>query len=232
MKTMDHATAMRKALAESYVLDELGEEERAEFEAHFFTCPECAEDVKELATFIDDTRRTLGRSPGRSPAARRVRGKIAPLRGWMLPLAATAVLSLGAVVYQTAITVPRLRQDLAQAQSLQATSVHFLSVARSDPAEIRVSAQQRMIGLTLSRTGDDSSDRYRIDVRDAESVLVLSSVVAAPASGDELQLFLPVSGLRPGRYAVELSGIDPAEEQATPAEVTRYPFILTREENK
>ena len=34
MKTMDHATAMRKAIAESYVLDELSEEERAEFEAH------------------------------------------------------------------------------------------------------------------------------------------------------------------------------------------------------
>jgi hypothetical protein len=226
MKTMDHATAMRKALAESYVLDALGEEERAEFEAHFFTCPECAEDVKELATFIDDARRTLGRPP----AARRARGKTAPLRGWTLPLAATAVLSLGAVVYQTAITVPRLRQDLAQAQSLQATSVHFLSVARSDPAEIRVSAQQRMIGLTLSRTGEESSDRYRVEVRDADSALVLSSVVAAPASGDELQLFLPVSGLRPGRYAVELSGIDSAQAHTAPDEVTRYPFILTRED--
>lgn len=226
MKTMDHATAMRKALAESYVLDALGEEERAEFEAHFFTCPECAEDVKELATFIDDTRRTLGKPP----AAGRARGKIAPLRWWALPLAATAVLSLGAVVYQSAITVPQLRQDLAQAQSLQATSVHFLSVARSDPAEIRVSAQQRMIGLTLSRTGGESSDRYRIDVRDADSALVLSSVVAAPDSGDELQLFLPVSGLRSGRYAVELSGVDSAREQTATGEVTRYPFILTRED--
>lgn len=226
MKTMDHATAMRKALAESYVLDALGDEERTEFEAHFFVCPECAEDVKELATFIDDARRTLGKPS----ADRRRRGRTAPLRGWVLPIAATAVLSLGAAVYQTAVTVPQLRQDLALAQSLQATSVHFLSVARSDPAEIRVSAQQRMIGLTLSRTGDESSDRYRIDVRDADSALVLSSVVAAPASGDELQLFLPVSGLRSGRYALELSGIDSAEDGTTPAEVTRYPFILTRED--
>jgi Putative zinc-finger len=226
MKTMDHATAMRKAIAESYVLDELSEEERAEFEAHFFTCPECAEDVKELAIFIDDTRRTLGRPP----AARRPGATMQRLRRLMLPLAATAVLSLGATVYQTAVTVPQLRQDLAQAQSLQATSVHFLSVARSDPAEIRVSAQQRMIGLTLSRTGYGSPDRYRIDLRDAEGALVLSSVVAAPAAGDELQLFLPVADLRPGRYAVELSGIDSAEEQTTPAAVTRYPFVLTREE--
>jgi hypothetical protein len=226
MKTMDHATAMRKALAESYVLDELSEEERAEFEAHFFTCPECAEDVKELATFIDDTRRTLGRPS----AGRRPRGRGAPSRGWMLPLAATAVLSLGVAVYQTTVTVPQLREKLAQAESLQATSVHFLSIARSDPAEIRVSAQQREITLTLSRTGDESSDRYRVDVRDVDSTLVLSSVVAGPAYGDELQLKVPVSGLISGRYALELSGFDPAEDETTPAEVTRYSFILTRED--
>jgi hypothetical protein len=226
MKTMDHATAMRKALAESYVLDELDDEERAEFEAHFFACPECAEDVKELATFIDDARRTLG---GAS-ADRRPRGRSAPLRGWMLPLAATAVLSLGAAVYQAVVTVPQLREDLALAESVQATSVHFLSIARSDPTEIRVGAQQREITLTLSRTGDESSDRYRIDVRDGDSALVLSSVVAAPASGEELQLKVPVSGLRSGRYALELSGIDSAEDASMPAEVTRYPFILTRED--
>lgn len=225
MKTMDHAAAMRKAIAESYVLDELDDEERAEFEAHFFVCPECAEDVRELATFVDDARRTLGKPS----AVARPNAGTPPSRRSMLALAATAVLSLGAVIYQAAVTVPELRQDLAQARSLQATSVHFLSVARSDPTEIRVGAQQRTIGLTLSRTGDESSDRYRIDVRGADSALVLSSVVAAPASGDELQLFLPVSELRPGRYAVELSGIDSAEEQAAPADVTRYLFILTRE---
>ncbi|NOT87473.1 MAG: hypothetical protein HOP03_04750 [Lysobacter sp.] len=231
---MDHATAMRKAIAESYALDELSEEERSEFEEHFFTCPECAEDVRSLATFIGDIRNALGkRSMGR-----RLTGAARRLRLLILPIAAATVLLLGAAVYQTVVTVPQLRQDLARAQALQATSWHFLSVARSDPAEIRVGAQQRMIGLRLSRTGYESPTRYRVDVRDAEGAQVLSSFVAAPAAGDELQLLLPVSGLGSGRYAVELSGIDPrdaqtgrqADERTAPPEVTRYLFTLTREE--
>ncbi len=224
---MDHATVMRKAIAESYMLDELGEEERAEFEEHFFTCPECAEDMKALAIFIDDTRNALVKPS----IGRRLTGAKRRLRLLMLPIAATAVLSLGAAIYQTAVTVPQLRRDLAQTQELQATSLHFLSVARSDPAVIRVGAQQSMIGLTLSRTGGESPSRYRrIDVRDAKGALVRSSVVDAPAAGDELQFLLPVSDLASGQYAIELSGIDSAEEQTTPPEVTRYPFILTREE--
>jgi hypothetical protein len=41
---------------------------------------------------------------------------------------------------------------------------------------------------------------------------------------------LPISELGTGRYTVELSAIDATEERTTPPEVTRYPFILTREE--
>jgi Putative zinc-finger len=223
---MDHATAMRKAIAESYVLDELSEEERAEFEEHFFTCPECAEDVKSLAIFVGDIRNAFGKPP----MGRRLTGAARRLRLLILPIAAAAVLLLGAAIYQAVVTVPQLRRDLARTQSLQATSLRFLSVARSEPAEIRVGAQQSMIGLTLSRTDYESPARYRIDVRDAKGALILSSVVAAPASGDELQLLLPVSDLGPGRYAVELSGIDSPEEPVAPPKVTRYPFILTREE--
>lgn len=224
---MDHATALRKAIAESYMLDELSEEERAEFEEHFFTCPECAEDMKALAVFIDDTRNALGKPS----MGRRLTGATQRLRLLMLPIAATVALALGAAIYQTAVTVPQLRQDLARARALQATSLHFLSVARSDPAQIRVGAQQNMIGLTLSRTGGESPARYRrIDVRDVKGALVRSSFVDAPAAGDELQFLLPVSDLASGQYAIELSGIDSTEVQTIPPEVTRYPFILTREE--
>lgn len=231
---MDHATAMRKAIAESYVLDELSEEERAEFEEHFFTCPECAEDVRSLATLIGDIRNALGKPP----MGRRLTGATRRLRLLILPIAAATVMMLCAAIYQAVVTVPQLRQDLARAQALQATSLRFLTVARSDQAEIRVGAQQRMIGLTLSPTGYESPTRYRVDVRDAEGAQLLSSFVAAPAAGDELQLLLPVSALESGRYAIELTGIDPraarsgqeVDERTAPPEVTRYLFTLIREE--
>lgn len=227
---MDHATAMRKAIAESYALGELSEEERAEFEEHFFTCETCADDVRALAIFIEDTRRALGRPmTGRHPSSttQKPQGR---QRLLMLPIAAGVLLALGGAIYQTAVTVPQLRQDLARTRALQATSWHFLSVARSDPAQIRVVAKQSMIGLTLSRTGYESSARYLIRVRDGNGAVTLTSAVAAPTAGDELQLLLPVSELEAGRYTVELSGIDSTEELVAPGEVTKYTFILTREE--
>lgn len=227
---MDHATAMRKAIAESYVLGDLSEEERIEFEEHFFTCEACAVDVKALSIFIDDTRKALGKPSGaRYPSSptRRPQGRQQML---MLPIAAAVLLALGGAIYQTSVTVPQLRRDLARTQALQATTWHFLSVARSDPTQIRVTAKQSMIGLTLSRTGYESPAHYRINVRDGKGASALTSVVAAPTAGDELQLLLPVSELEAGRYVVELLGINSIEEPPPHEEVTKYTFILTREE--
>ena len=46
--------------AERYLLGDLGEEERAAYEAHFFSCPECAEEVVEASAFLEMTRFALG----------------------------------------------------------------------------------------------------------------------------------------------------------------------------
>ena len=43
---MSHDNAVATMAAERYLLDELTEAERDVFEEHYFTCPECAEDVR------------------------------------------------------------------------------------------------------------------------------------------------------------------------------------------
>lgn len=231
---MDHSTATRNAVAESYVLGELGDEERAEFEEHFFTCPECAEEVKTLTTFVDDAKVVLAKDKERSSswladAARRLlRVSWQPLPA--LPAAAAVLLLLGVTVYQATVTVPRLQHEVAQARAPQATSWHFLSVARGDPPEIHVSENQRMIGLTLSRSGYEAYTHYRVDVRDATDTQVQSTVVPAPPAGDELQLLIPVAEIDPGAYALVLSGLDGPDSPTAAPDLVRYPFILTHEE--
>lgn len=229
---MDHATATRKAIAESYVLGELSDEESAEFEEHFFTCPECAEEVKALTTFVEDAKVVLAKERSSSwlaDAARRLlRVSWQPLPA--LPAAAAVLLLLGVTVYQATVTVPRLQHEVAQARAPQATSWHFLSVARGDPPEIHVSENQRMIGLTLSRSGYEAYAHYRVDVRDAAGTQVQSTVVPAPPAGDELQLLLAVSDLAPGAYALVLAGLDAPDGPARAPDLVRYPFTLTREE--
>lgn len=229
---MDHATATRQATAEAYVLGELSEEARDQFEEHYFTCPACAADVKVLTELIDDARTVLAREP----ASRRITHAVKRLFdfSWRplpaLPAAAAVVLALGVAIYQSAVTVPDLRHELALAQRPQATSWHFLTVARGAPPVVLVSPDTRMIGLTLSRSGHEAYPYYSVDVRDAGGASATSAVLPAPAAGDELQLLLPVSGLAPGAYTLVLSGLDERDGPATAPDLVRYRFTLTREE--
>lgn len=49
---MEHQSAVELRFAERYLLDELSPEETASFEAHFFECALCAEDVRQGARFV------------------------------------------------------------------------------------------------------------------------------------------------------------------------------------
>src|SRR5688572_14086622 len=116
--TMDHSTALRIQACERYVLGELSEAEYSQFEEHFFSCPECAEDVKAVVAFAELAAPLLTEqgSSRRSAITRR----LGLQGGWRslpsLAAAAGVALLLGVTVYQSAVTVPRLRRELAQAR--------------------------------------------------------------------------------------------------------------------
>src|SRR5262252_6875711 len=56
---MDHDTAIRMQAAERYVLKEFAPEQQAEFEEHFFGCPECAQEVRSAAIFVANAAQVL-----------------------------------------------------------------------------------------------------------------------------------------------------------------------------
>ena len=58
---MDHETATSGRLAERYVAGELTDAEREQFEAHFFDCPACAEEVRCEQEFAANLRAVLRR---------------------------------------------------------------------------------------------------------------------------------------------------------------------------
>ena len=53
---MEHEVVVRQQMTESYLLGELQEKDREEFEAHFFDCPECARDVRAAALFLEQSK--------------------------------------------------------------------------------------------------------------------------------------------------------------------------------
>ena len=56
---MDHQDIVNAKPLDSYLLGELGERERAEFEEHFFSCETCAEELVSAVKFVDNARRPL-----------------------------------------------------------------------------------------------------------------------------------------------------------------------------
>ena len=66
---MDHEGVVRQKLTERYLLGELDDQTRQEFEEHYFDCPDCAVDVRAGALFVEQTKVVLAEPPQPVPAS-------------------------------------------------------------------------------------------------------------------------------------------------------------------
>src|SRR5258707_15391849 len=110
MAQMDHNEAIRLQAAVKYVLGELSQVQREEYEEHYFDCAECAIDLKALATFADTTREVL-----RQEKADQLAKDLVPARGgwlrWLQPITAVALFAavLRCVAHHDARKSPQAR---------------------------------------------------------------------------------------------------------------------------
>jgi len=229
---MDHDEAVRAYATERYLLGELTATERERFERHALECRECAEDVRAAATFLANAERLLPPAVPATPSTeRRPRARLGRLF-WPVPVgvAASLVLLIGLAAHQALIVVPRLRGELAEAEKPQAAPSHFLSVSRADAPVFPLSKRYRTLGLTLSRSSELSFAHYRCELREVEGRTVQSAVVPGPPEGEELQILLPTSRLRPGVYEIVLAGLDSPGGPVAVPDLARYRFALRAKE--
>src|SRR5260370_25370453 len=66
MAKMNHGEAIRLGATEKYVLGELPQSLRDEFEEHYFECLECALALKAAAGFVDNARAVFRQNTGTS----------------------------------------------------------------------------------------------------------------------------------------------------------------------
>jgi hypothetical protein len=225
---MEHGQAIELAAAEKYAMDELAEDLRRDYEEHFFGCPECAEDVRATSALVDTLQGVV--------LEQQSQRAVLPVRGqsrwgrlfFPLPLgaAATIVLLIGAVTFEAAVN-GRLAGRLRDSAQIQATSAHFLAVSRGEPELIVAAGGQQSVALTLSRSEEQAFRYYRCDLMNADGRQMLSSVVPAPAPGEEFHLVLPLGGLAAGRYALVLGGMTSADGPVEAPRQAEYPFLLS-----
>ena len=204
---MEHQSAVNENAVERYLLGEMSDAERDDFEDHFFGCTECATDVRDGVTVVDAIR-----------AERRMAAP-APRRFAMWTGIAAAVVLIFVLAAQNAA----LRRELGATLAPRAAAVTFLTSASRGAGEMPVVvADRRQPQAALDFDIPESSfASYRCDLRDAAGRAHASVVVTAAQAKDTVRLLVPTHDLEPGNYTLTVDGLGPS-----PSRVGSYPFIV------
>src|SRR6202041_3468085 len=113
---MEHTQAIQLKAAERYVLGELPRDLREQYEEHFFSCVECAEEVNLAAAFVKNSGAVMGSEPVMPPVRLPLGAEQRPaasawLGAFLRPSFALPVFAalLMLVAYQELLVIPRLK---------------------------------------------------------------------------------------------------------------------------
>jgi len=219
---MDHAEAIRLSATERYLLDELSPEQKDQFEEHFFSCVECAEDVRAASVFINQSKELLyenhdviaipGRQANREAVSWYSRFRLA----FAVPVFAALIAVIG---YQNLVTYPQLRAALDRPQVVPWTSI--MTRTRGSNTEIVRGSRGGTFLLMVTIPPDSHFTSYVADLYDPAGNREWSLPVVA--TEDPIAIQVPTANHQAGKYAVALRGID-ANGQSK--ELSRDPFEL------
>jgi hypothetical protein len=222
---MDHAEALRLQAAEKYVLGELSQQLREEYEEHYFDCRECAEELKATVAFVDSARGILRQMPAGSEArtsAPRTTGWLAWLRPAFAVPAFAALLLV--VAYQNFVSIPKLQRNAAS----NGQSADFVSLiganSRGEGAKSFAIHPDRPTILEVDIPTSENAARYECQLQDASGHVVYEQKITAADARRTVHLIVPASQWRPGTYTLTVLGEQPG--QGSPAEVERLVFAI------
>ena len=205
---MTHAQAIETHAVERYLLDEMPEADRDAFEAHYFDCEVCADDLRIAALMRDGTRAGLAHSAAPSVGAPPPPATVTafrPRRAWtpavLVPWAAAAVLAL-ATTYQAVWVVPSLREQVLSTQVLVPVTLRPASRG-AEPVVARPATGPVTLAIELAGVSPDA--RLEYDLRTPDGQSAASGVVTAPPPGAPLLLLIPGAALAAdGSYVLSL----------------------------
>lgn len=221
---MDHAEATRANAVEQYLLGQLTEADQGRFEEHYFSCLECASDVKAGTAFLANLKVVLKETPQTVAAVVRPERDSWFSFNWLkfrwAPLAATAALA-SVTLYQNVVQIPSLRGKAD-------TELPVLSMAITKPVSasraggsITFSRASGIISFTVLEEWDEAYPKYSAElIRDGK---VLGAAEASGEAGG-LTVTIPARSLEPGSYTLTINGV---QQGNAPKTVGRIPITVT-----
>jgi hypothetical protein len=233
---MEHTQAIQLKAAERYVLGDLPADLREQYEDHFFSCQECAEELKLTAAFAENTRAALESQPQPFTARTPSRAAQAPSRGgWfaglLRPSFAVPVFAvlLLFVAYQNIATIPNLKASATQSLAPQTLPSFSLITANSrggEPLTVTVPAA-KPFSLYLDVPPDNRFSSYTCEIASDSGSAEYSLNISAAEAQNAVQLLIPAATLKAGKHVLIVRGIGAPQSAGGPqTEVVRYPFML------
>jgi len=206
-----HAQAVEQNLAEKYLLSELAEPDREEFEMHFFSCQECAAALNDGAIFIDTARDLVPAAvlPAPQPSLWERWFPQSSRPAFAAMAAALAIVSAGSM-YQ----IRELQQRLDRFDApRQVPAITLLASRRGPVQNVQIPRGAHEVQISVDVTADEVFPAYLIQMG--------SSTVRAnaPSPGGLIQVLFPVSSLPQGEATIRVRGVRPDGSQS---EVTNY----------
>jgi hypothetical protein len=229
---MDHQDALRRGAAEHYLLNEMPQPEREEFETHFFECQECAADLRATAAFLDGAKMELRRSSAARPARAAAKKPQTAKQPWFEFLWRPAVaapafaLLLLVMAYQNVVILPRFAGASAQLKNPEIlTSLSLIGAnSRGGAVPAAAIAQGQPLLLSLDIPTAERFSSYVCVLVAPSGAVVWSLPVSADQAKDTVAIRVPAGVLGPGNYRLLVQGLANAGE--TPADLANYRFTL------
>jgi hypothetical protein len=223
---MNHQLAEQTQAVDKYLLNELTEAERLEFEEHYFDCQACADQLKHNAIVVDNLKQVLLEDQ-RDPSEQRV--SATPKSGgswlsWLKPatlVPAFAALALALIVgYQNFVYIP----GLTRPQALE--TVPIPSAARDSGTVVAIDRGLPMFPLSFDVDSPQAYPSYICDFQSEGkgSILEVDSG-SRKVAAFTLELLLPSKHFPPGRYVMILRPASQPEKV-----VSRFSFAIQDKE--
>src|SRR5215831_6127498 len=198
---MNHLQALTTKASERYLLGEMSEPERFAFEDHYFSCEECAGDVRAVHALANGVQAVCEEEP----VPVRVRTPVsasAPRPWWSMWLSPALAAGLGAVaVYQGLFVIPGLRW---QTESRAMAPVWLRAAARGDEQIVEIRRDQPVTLLSLDVNGVDPGAVLRYDIEGPAGAKI-SNTTTAPPAGSSLIVYLTNTDIKgPGAWTLYL----------------------------
>jgi hypothetical protein len=223
---MEHNEAIRLMAAEKYLMSELAPELRDSFEEHFFSCQDCAADVRAGAAFLEHSKKLLAVRPAAQVMPAPVPAKPRWM-GWLRPALALPILALlmGVILYQNLVTYPSLKGTVAELrtpQILPSASLINSNARGGNVPSVTIRSGAPFL-LYVDIPSDARFTSYAAELQDAQGNRVWTLTIPPQATKDTIPIRVPAGTTRSGTYTLVVHGVGSAGDGA---EIARYPFNL------